>query len=61
MGLRQKLLDLCQPDPGFEPKDFGRGGYRGAWWEQQTQDSVVEQPQALDMTDLRMVNRDSRS
>lgn len=60
MGLRQKLLDLCQPDPGPDYMDFTRGGYRGAWWEQETQDSVVEQPQALDMTDLRMVNGDNR-
>lgn len=47
-----------QPLPGDEPTGFSRGGYRGAWWEQQTQDSAVEQPEALDMTDLRMVNED---
>jgi hypothetical protein len=61
MGLRQWLLDKCQPNSGYEPMDFGRGGYPGAWWERVTQDSVVEQPQALDLTDLRMVNRDSGS
>lgn len=45
-----------QPIAGGEPTGFSRGNYRGAWWEQQTQDSPVEQPEALDLYDLHMVN-----
>jgi hypothetical protein len=42
---------------GDEPMDFGRGNYGGSWWERAKADSSVEQPQALDLTDLNMVNK----
>jgi hypothetical protein len=64
MGLRSWLNDKCSPVSGVEPRGFGPPVgptgevYRGAWWYTETQDSMVEQPVGLDMTDLRMVNGD---
>lgn len=60
MSIFNKLNKLCQPIEGEDPKDFGRGGYPGAWHDTHNiiDANDPEQPAALDMTDLNMVNGD---